>query len=142
MFLHYLILTQNYHKLSFFLFVLSFFLSFFLSFIVWTLLPTHCTCKGLTLHLIKLNDTHSVEPLWKRNRPVSETSICQHTTFTHREPHPHRDSNSYSQTFLDCEIFPLSNKILELKHALYQGSNAVHSKTHTKHVITQSVRAP
>jgi hypothetical protein len=33
--------------------------SFFLSFWVWPLLPTHCRCRGLLLHLITLNDTHT-----------------------------------------------------------------------------------
>ena len=28
-----------------------------LSFLVWPLLPTHCRCRGLLLHLITLNDT-------------------------------------------------------------------------------------
>jgi hypothetical protein len=31
----------------------------FLSFLVWPLLPTHCRCRGLLLHLITLNDTHT-----------------------------------------------------------------------------------
>jgi hypothetical protein len=31
-----------------------------LSFSVWTLLPIHCSRRGLLLHLITLNDTHSV----------------------------------------------------------------------------------
>ena len=31
-----------------------FFLSFFLSFFLWPLLPTHCKCKPLLLHLITL----------------------------------------------------------------------------------------
>jgi hypothetical protein len=29
------------------------------SFLVWPLLPTHCRCRGLVLHLIKLTDTHT-----------------------------------------------------------------------------------
>jgi hypothetical protein len=30
-----------------------------LSFLVWPLLPTHCRCRGLLLHLITLHDTHA-----------------------------------------------------------------------------------
>jgi hypothetical protein len=59
--------------LSFFLSIyLSFFLSFFLSFLVWPLLHTHCTCRGLLLHLITLNDTHAhtVRLLWTRDQPT------------------------------------------------------------------------
>jgi hypothetical protein len=32
---------------------------FFLPVLVWPLVPTHCRCRGLLLHLITLNDTHT-----------------------------------------------------------------------------------
>ena len=44
---------------------------FLLSFSVWHLRPTHCRCRGLSLHLITLNDTHTVGLLWTRGRPTS-----------------------------------------------------------------------
>jgi hypothetical protein len=37
-------------------------------------LPTHCRCRGLLLHLVTLNDAHSVLLLWMRDRPVPDTS--------------------------------------------------------------------
>jgi hypothetical protein len=55
---------------------------------------TLCRCRGLLLHMVTFNDTHtqththtrththSVGLLWKRYRPVEETSIWQHTTLT------------------------------------------------------------
>jgi hypothetical protein len=78
------------------------------------------------------NSHDTMIPLWTTDRSVSEISICQHTTFTHREPCPHRVSNSLLQKFLECEIYPSSSETLELKHNLRQLSNAVHSKTHQK----------
>ena len=33
---------------------------FFLSFLFWLLLPTHCMCRGLLLHLITLNDINTL----------------------------------------------------------------------------------
>ena len=58
--------------LSFFpSFFLSFFLSLFLSFLVWPLLPTHCRCRRLLLHLITFNDTHT--PLDSSGQEISPT---------------------------------------------------------------------
>jgi len=60
----------------------SYFLPFFL---VWPILPTHCTYRGLLLDLITLKDTlthsQSVEILWTRDRPSAEASTWQHITF-------------------------------------------------------------
>jgi hypothetical protein len=51
--------------------------SLFLYFLVGLLLPTHCRCRGLLLHLITLNDTYKFSRTpWKRNRPVAEGSAC------------------------------------------------------------------
>ena len=58
--------------------------SFSLSFLVW-LLHTPFRCRGLQLHPITLNDTHThthtylVGLLWKSDRPVTESSTWQHT---------------------------------------------------------------
>jgi len=59
----------------------QFIILYFSSFLFWTLLPTHCRCRGLLLCPI----TRSVG-LWTRDRPVSETSTWQHTFTT--EGHP------------------------------------------------------
>jgi hypothetical protein len=48
------------------------FLSFFLS-LVWALLPTHCRCRGLLLHLISFNDTHTHTRLDSSGREISPT---------------------------------------------------------------------
>jgi hypothetical protein len=60
---------------------------------VGPLLPTHSTCRGLLLHLITLNDTHSVGLLWLRDRPIAETSTWQHNT----HPCPRRNWNPQCQ---------------------------------------------
>jgi hypothetical protein len=39
-------------------------------------------CRGLLLHLIALCDTYSVVLIWKRDRPVAETTTWQYATFT------------------------------------------------------------
>jgi hypothetical protein len=63
-------------------------LSFILHFSVWTLLPTHCRCRGLLLRLIALRHTpHSVGLLLTSDQPVAETSTWHHTTFT-TDRHP------------------------------------------------------
>jgi hypothetical protein len=77
----------------------NFFLTYFIPFFkFWPLLPTHCRCRGLVLHLITLKDTHSVELLWTRDQPVAETSTWQHATLT-RDKHlcPRRYSNQQYQ---------------------------------------------
>ena len=52
-------------------------------------LHSHCTCRGLLLHLVTLIDTpHTVGLLWASDRPVAETSTWQHTTFP-RYRHPY-----------------------------------------------------
>jgi hypothetical protein len=45
-----------------------------ISFLVRLLLPTHCRCSWLLLHLITLSDTHSAGLPWTRDRSVAETS--------------------------------------------------------------------
>jgi len=64
--------------------------SVILPFLVWHLLPTHCRCRGLLLHfLLTLSDTtHSVELLWTSDRPVTEISAWQQTTFTRQTSIP------------------------------------------------------
>ena len=40
-------------------------------------LSTHCSCRGLLLHLTTLNEaTHSVGLPWTRDRPVTPASSC------------------------------------------------------------------
>jgi hypothetical protein len=75
-------------------------MKFFLSSLVWPLVPTHCRCRGLLLHLITHSDTqkHSVGLLWTSDQLVAETSIWQQTTLTRDTyPCPQRDSNPQSQ---------------------------------------------
>jgi len=40
--------------------------------------PTHCRCREILLHLITLNATltHSIGHFWTNNRPVAETTTC------------------------------------------------------------------
>ena len=45
--------------------------------LVWPLLPGHCRCRGLLLHLITRN-YKSAGLLWVRDRPVAETCAWQH----------------------------------------------------------------
>jgi hypothetical protein len=45
------------------------FSSLFPSFLVWPLLPDHCRCTGLLLHVITISDTHSVGLLWTSDQP-------------------------------------------------------------------------
>jgi hypothetical protein len=58
------------------------FLSFLLSFLVGLLLPIHCRCRWLLMHLITLNDTHPGGHLLTRDRPGAHTPTWQPTTFT------------------------------------------------------------
>jgi len=39
------------------------------------------------VHLITLSDTHSIQLLWARDRPIADTSALQNTTFT-KDRHP------------------------------------------------------
>ena len=64
---------------------LQIFLSvFLLYFLFWLFLPNHCGCRGLLLHLITLNDTHthikpnSVGLLWMRDGPVADLYLTTH----------------------------------------------------------------
>jgi hypothetical protein len=62
--------------------------TFFLSSLSWPLLPTHCRYRALLLHLITLNDTHTLgrTPLDK-DPPDAENSTWKHTTLT-RDRYP------------------------------------------------------
>jgi hypothetical protein len=57
--------------------------------LVWPLLPTRCRCRGLLLHLITLNDTHthSIGHPWTWGRPVTEIS-----TYTPHNNHKRQTS--------------------------------------------------
>jgi hypothetical protein len=79
-------------------------LTYLSSFLVTPLLPTHCRCIGLFLHLMTFGDTHththtySVRLLWTKDRAFAGTSTWQHTIFTRdRHPCPWRDSNPQYQ---------------------------------------------
>jgi len=60
----------------------------FIYLLVWLIMPTHRRCKGLILHRVTLNNTHtnSLELPWKRDLPISDTYTWQQTTFT-RDSH-------------------------------------------------------
>jgi len=61
-------------------------------------LPKHRMCRGSLLHLITLDDTHSVRLLWTIDQRNAETSTRQHTTLIReRHPCPRRDSYPKSQ---------------------------------------------
>ena len=62
--------------------LLTFFLSFFLSLLLWPLLPTHCRCRGLLLHLITLNDTYTVgrTPLDEGSARRRDLYLATHNT--------------------------------------------------------------
>jgi hypothetical protein len=66
-----------------------------LFFLVWPLLPTHCRCRRLLLHLITHMDiythTHSVGLLWTRDRPVAETTWHHTQHSRNRHPCPRRE---------------------------------------------------
>ena len=57
------------------------------SFLLWRLLPTHCRCKGLLLHLITLTDTHthSVGLPWTRDRPLRRGLYLHNTQHSKRQ---------------------------------------------------------
>jgi len=63
-------------------------LPFILYFPIWLLLPAHCRCRWLLLHLITFYDTHthtyahSVGLLWTSDRFLAQTFTWQHTTLT------------------------------------------------------------
>ena len=50
-----------------------------LSLLAWTLLPTHCRCRRLMLHLVTLKETHSVGLLCTRDRPFANISTSLET---------------------------------------------------------------
>ena len=54
---------------------------YFLAFKVWPLLPTHCTCSGLLLHLITLR--HST----LGRTPLDDGSAWQHITLKEKDIH-------------------------------------------------------
>jgi hypothetical protein len=61
-------------------------------------LPKQSMCRGTLLHLITLDDTHTVGLLWTTDQRDAETSTRQHTTLTReRQPCPRRDSYPKSQ---------------------------------------------
>ena len=70
----------------------------FLYFLIWPILPTECRCRGLSLRLITLNDTHTLMGhLWAKDQPVVETTTWEHTIFAHTHRCPRRHSNPQSQ---------------------------------------------
>jgi len=83
--------------------VYLFYYRYLLSFLLWTLLPTHCSCKGYFCTLPHPmththTHTHSVGLLSTRNRTVAETCACATPAFTtDRLPCFRWDSNSQSQ---------------------------------------------
>jgi len=88
------------------------------------------------LELIYSQFQHSHDtmiPLCTTDRSVSETSICQHATFTHRQRAMPPSVFEFAFTSI-FRVWNLSvvNETLELKRNLRQRSNAVHSKTHKK----------
>jgi len=55
-----------------------------ISFLIWSLLPSHCKCRGVLLHFT-FNDT--------------DTQICRHTeTHTDTQTHKHRDIHTHRHT--------------------------------------------
>ena len=72
----------------------------YFSFLFWSLLPTHCRCRGLLLYLVTLNDTHthircassgrvispSQRPLSDNIQHSQETSIHAPGGFRTRNP--------------------------------------------------------
>jgi len=60
---------------------------FFLSSLVWPLPPTNCRCRLLLIHLITPRHTTLGMTLWTSDRPVSEASTWQYTTFTTEDIH-------------------------------------------------------
>jgi hypothetical protein len=105
--------VYNFFLSLFLSFFPSFHLSFFLSFLVWPLLSTHCRCRGLLLHLVKLNDTHihtryysPGRGIGRLHRPIPDNR--QHSQET-KSNGPRPDSNPQFQqgsgrrtTALDC----------------------------------------
>ena len=75
-------------------------------FLIWPVVPTYWRCRGLLSHLIALNDTHSVELLWARDRPDAETSTKQHTILTGNR-HPYSPAG-FEPTISKSERPPVS----------------------------------
>jgi len=80
-----------------------FYYRYLFSFLFWTLLPTHCRCRGYfctSSHTVTHTHTHtrSVELFWTRDRTVKETCMRATPAFTtDRLPCPPRDSKPQSQ---------------------------------------------
>jgi len=84
-----------------------------LCFSVCPLLTLHRRCRGLLLHLVTLNDAHSVGLLWTSDQPVADTSTWRHTTLTRdRQPYSQRDSNRQSQLASGRRPTPLTARPL------------------------------
>jgi len=47
--------------------------------------------------------SHSLEPLWTRDRPVAETSTWQHNTHKRQTSMPRQNSNPKSQQASGCK---------------------------------------
>jgi hypothetical protein len=78
-------------------------------------LRTRCRCRGLSLCMITLSDTHLVRLFCTRDRPVAETSTWEHTTFrreTHSFPpagfEPAVPANERPQTYAATGIASLA----------------------------------
>jgi len=116
--------------------LLSFY--FRLSFLVWALLPTHCKSRGLLLHAITLNDTHSVGLLWTRDRTAAQTSSTwQNTTHTRRTSmppaglDPETPARERPQTHALARLPESAIKLLTMQlHMLYYSQQPTKKKNH------------
>ena len=87
---------------------LSLLIIFLISFLVWSLLPTHCSCSGWFLHLTTINNTHTFV-----RTPLDEGSarrnLCLITHNIHKGyPCPWWDSNPLSQQAIGNRPTPLN----------------------------------
>jgi hypothetical protein len=66
----------------------------FYFFLVWRLLPTHCSFRGLLLRLITLSDTHT--------HTHARTRTHAHAlTHTHKHTHTHTHTHTLDRTSVD-----------------------------------------
>jgi len=67
---------------------------FYSLFLAWPLLPTHCKCTGLLLHLITLNDTHTHTHTLGRTPLDKRSARCRNLYLTTKQHLQQTDSHA------------------------------------------------
>ena len=97
--------------------------------LAWPLLPTHCRCRVLLLHLITLSNTHTVgrAPLDDRSDRSRVPVPVQHTTFRReKHPCPRREKRNVTDINRERNVFGIEKGLETTANMLWIAVCQVH----------------